>query len=146
MLKEEVEAEDVAQVVAKWTGIPVSRLLEGEVEKLLHVEDRLRQRVVGQDEALLLVGNAVRRSRAGLGDPHRPIGSFLIPGPIKYQKPIASGVPTPFFEGLMDTLLAKLHSVGALSDEAYKAALGQTLDLRPPVGPGWADSAGGMVG
>ncbi len=81
MLKEEVEAEDIAEVVAKWTGIPVSRLLEGEVEKLLHVEDRLRQRVVGQDEALLLVGNAVRRSRAGLGDPHRPIGSFLFMGP-----------------------------------------------------------------
>jgi ATP-dependent Clp protease ATP-binding subunit ClpB len=81
MLKEEVEAEDVAEVVAKWTGIPVSRLLEGEVEKLLHVEDRLRRRVVGQDEALLLVANAVRRSRAGLGDPRRPIGSFLFMGP-----------------------------------------------------------------
>ncbi len=81
MLKEEVEAEDVAEVVAKWTGVPVSRLLEGEVEKLLHVEDRLRRRVVGQDEALLLVANAVRRSRAGLGDPRRPIGSFLFMGP-----------------------------------------------------------------
>jgi ATP-dependent Clp protease ATP-binding subunit ClpB len=81
MLKEEVEAEDIAEVVAKWTGIPVSRLMEGEVEKLLHVEDRLRQRVVGQDEALLLVANAVRRSRAGLGDPRRPIGSFLFMGP-----------------------------------------------------------------
>jgi len=81
MLKEEVDAEDVAEVVAKWTGIPVSRLLEGEIEKLLHVEDRLRRRVVGQDEALLLVGNAVRRSRAGLGDPRRPIGSFLFMGP-----------------------------------------------------------------
>ncbi len=81
MLKEEVEAEDIAEVVGKWTGIPVSRLLEGEVEKLLHVEDRLRRRVVGQDEALLLVANAVRRSRAGLGDPRRPIGSFLFMGP-----------------------------------------------------------------
>jgi ATP-dependent Clp protease ATP-binding subunit ClpB len=81
MLKEEVEAEDVAEVVGKWTGIPVSRLLEGEVDKLLHVEDRLRQRVVGQDEALLLVANAVRRARAGLGDPRRPIGSFLFMGP-----------------------------------------------------------------
>jgi ATP-dependent Clp protease ATP-binding subunit ClpB len=81
MLKEEVDAEDVAEVVAKWTGIPVSRLLEGEMQKLLHVEDRLRQRVVGQDEALLLVANAVRRSRAGLGDPRRPIGSFLFMGP-----------------------------------------------------------------
>jgi ATP-dependent Clp protease ATP-binding subunit ClpB len=81
MLKEEVDAEDVAEVVAKWTGIPVSRLLEGEMEKLLHVEDRLRERVVGQDEALLLVANAVRRARAGLGDPRRPIGSFLFMGP-----------------------------------------------------------------
>jgi ATP-dependent Clp protease ATP-binding subunit ClpB len=81
MLKEEVDAEDVAEVVAKWTGIPVTRMLEGEVEKLLHVEDRLRKRVVGQDEALLLVANAVRRSRAGLGDPRRPMGSFLFMGP-----------------------------------------------------------------
>ena len=81
MLKEEVDAEDVAEVVGKWTGIPVSRLLEGEMQKLLHVEDRLRERVVGQDEALLLVANAVRRARAGLGDPRRPIGSFLFMGP-----------------------------------------------------------------
>ena len=81
MLKEEVDAEDIAEVVAKWTGIPVTRMLEGEVEKLLHMEDRLRQRVVGQDEALLIVANAVRRSRAGLGDPRRPIGSFLFLGP-----------------------------------------------------------------
>jgi ATP-dependent Clp protease ATP-binding subunit ClpB len=81
MLKEEVDAEDVAEVVAKWTGIPVTRMLEGEVERLLHIEDRLRQRVVGQDEALLLVANAVRRSRAGLGDPRRPMGSFLFMGP-----------------------------------------------------------------
>jgi ATP-dependent Clp protease ATP-binding subunit ClpB len=81
MLKEEVDAEDVAEVVAKWTGIPVSRLLEGEMQKLLHVEDRLRERVVGQEEALLLVANAVRRARAGLGDPRRPVGSFLFMGP-----------------------------------------------------------------
>ena len=81
MLKEEVDAEDVAEVVAKWTGIPVTRMLESEVDRLLHIEDRLRQRVVGQDEALLLVANAVRRSRAGLGDPRRPVGSFLFMGP-----------------------------------------------------------------
>ncbi len=81
MLKEEVDAEDVAEVVAKWTGIPVSRLLEGEMQKLLHVEDRLRERVVGQDEALLLVANAVRRARAGLGDPRRPIGLLPLHGP-----------------------------------------------------------------
>jgi ATP-dependent Clp protease ATP-binding subunit ClpB len=81
MLKEEVDAEDVAEVVSKWTGVPVSKMLEGEVEKLLHIEDRLRERVVGQDDALLTVANAVRRSRAGLGDPKRPIGSFLFMGP-----------------------------------------------------------------
>jgi ATP-dependent Clp protease ATP-binding subunit ClpB len=81
MLKEEVDAEDVAEVVAKWTGIPVTRMLESEVDRLLHIEDRLRQRVVGQDEALMLVANSVRRSRAGLGDPKRPIGSFLFMGP-----------------------------------------------------------------
>ncbi|MGE0452535.1 MAG: ATP-dependent chaperone ClpB [Vicinamibacteria bacterium] len=81
MLKEEVDAEDVAAVVSKWTGIPVSRMLESEVERLLRIEDQLRKRVVGQDEALLLVANAVRRSRAGLGDPRRPIGSFLFMGP-----------------------------------------------------------------
>jgi ATP-dependent Clp protease ATP-binding subunit ClpB len=81
MLKEEVDAEDVAEIVSRWTGIPVSKMLEGEVEKLLHIEDRLRERVVGQDDALITVANAVRRSRAGLGDPKRPIGSFLFMGP-----------------------------------------------------------------
>jgi ATP-dependent Clp protease ATP-binding subunit ClpB len=81
MLTEEVTEEDVAQVVAKWTGIPVSRLMEGEVEKLVHMEERLHERVVGQDEAVEAVSNALRRSRAGLSDPDRPIGSFLFLGP-----------------------------------------------------------------
>jgi ATP-dependent Clp protease ATP-binding subunit ClpB len=81
MLKEEVDEEDVARVVSKWTGIPVSRMLEGEVAKLVSMEDRLRLRVVGQEEALKLVANAVRRSRAGLSDPNRPIGSFIFLGP-----------------------------------------------------------------
>ncbi|MFO1518363.1 MAG: ATP-dependent chaperone ClpB [bacterium] len=81
MLKEEVDAEDVAEVVAKWTGIPVSKMMESEVAKLVHMEDRLRERVVGQDEALLKVANAIRRARAGLQDPHRPIGSFIFLGP-----------------------------------------------------------------
>jgi ATP-dependent Clp protease ATP-binding subunit ClpB len=80
-LKEEVDAEDVAEVVAKWTGIPVSRLMEGEVEKLVHMEDRLHRRVIGQDEAVEAVSNALRRSRAGLQDPDRPIGNFLFLGP-----------------------------------------------------------------
>ncbi|MGH9293575.1 MAG: ATP-dependent Clp protease ATP-binding subunit, partial [Acidimicrobiales bacterium] len=81
MLKEEVDAEDVAEVVSRWTGVPVSRLVEGEVAKLVHLEELLHQRVVGQDEAVTAVANAIRRSRAGLSDPHRPIGSFLFLGP-----------------------------------------------------------------
>ncbi len=80
-LKEEVDEEDVAQVVARWTGIPVSRLMEGEVEKLVHMEERLHERVVGQREAVEAVSNALRRSRAGLQEPDRPIGSFLFIGP-----------------------------------------------------------------
>jgi ATP-dependent Clp protease ATP-binding subunit ClpB len=81
MLKEEVDEEDVAEVVAKWTGIPVSRMLEGEMQKLVTMEDRLGKRVIGQEEALMAVANAVRRARAGLQDPNRPIGSFIFLGP-----------------------------------------------------------------
>jgi ATP-dependent Clp protease ATP-binding subunit ClpB len=81
MLKEEVDEEDIAKLVSKWTGIPVGRLLEGEAQKLVHMEERLRQRVVGQDDALNRVANAVRRSRAGLSDTKRPIGSFIFLGP-----------------------------------------------------------------
>ncbi|HTR47314.1 MAG TPA: ATP-dependent chaperone ClpB [Verrucomicrobiae bacterium] len=81
MLKEEVGEEEIAKIVSKWTGIPAGRLLEGEIEKLVHMEERLRQRVVGQDPALASVANAIRRSRSGLGDPNRPIGSFLFLGP-----------------------------------------------------------------
>ncbi|HET6914940.1 MAG TPA: ATP-dependent chaperone ClpB [Acidimicrobiales bacterium] len=81
MLKQEVDEEDVAEVVSKWTGVPVSRLLEGEVTKLVRMEDLLHERVVGQDEAVVAVANAIRRSRSGLGDPNRPIGSFLFLGP-----------------------------------------------------------------
>ncbi|MFC2029783.1 ATP-dependent chaperone ClpB [Chloroflexota bacterium] len=81
LLKEEVDSEDVAEVVSAWTGIPVSRLLEGEIERLLQMEDWLHRRVVGQDEAIRVVANAVRRSRAGLQDPKRPIGSFIFLGP-----------------------------------------------------------------
>jgi ATP-dependent Clp protease ATP-binding subunit ClpB len=81
MLKEEVDEEDVAEVVASWTGVPVSRLMEGEVEKLLHMEERLHERVIGQDSAVSAVANALRRARAGLSDPNRPIGSFIFLGP-----------------------------------------------------------------
>src|ERR1700727_1388279 len=81
MLKEEVDEEDIAAIVSKWTGIPVAKMLEGEMQKLVQMEDRLRERVVGQDEALSAVANAIRRSRAGLSDPKRPIGSFIFLGP-----------------------------------------------------------------
>ncbi|HPC06566.1 MAG TPA: ATP-dependent chaperone ClpB, partial [Anaerolineaceae bacterium] len=81
LLKEEVDAEEIAEIVASWTGIPVSRLMEGETQKLLHMEERLHQRVVGQEDAIRVVSNAVRRARAGLQDPNRPIGSFIFIGP-----------------------------------------------------------------
>ncbi len=81
MLKEEVDEEDIAETVSKWTGIPVTRLMEAEIEKLIYMEDRLKMRVVGQDEAITAVSNAIRRARAGLQDPNRPIGSFIFLGP-----------------------------------------------------------------
>jgi ATP-dependent Clp protease ATP-binding subunit ClpB len=81
MLKEEVDAEDIAEVVAKWTGVPMARLMESEMAKLIHLEDSLHQRVIGQDDAVTAVANAIRRSRAGLSDPDRPIGSFMFLGP-----------------------------------------------------------------
>jgi ATP-dependent Clp protease ATP-binding subunit ClpB len=81
MLKEEVDEEDIAEVVSKWTGIPVNRMLEGEVQKLLHMDERLGQRVVGQDKAIVAVSNAIRRARSGIQEPNRPIGSFIFLGP-----------------------------------------------------------------
>ena len=81
MLKEEVGPEDIAQIVGKWTGIPVSRMIEGERDRLLHLEDSLRQSVIGQDEAISIIANAVRRARAGIQDPNRPLGSFIFMGP-----------------------------------------------------------------
>src|SRR5262249_44848286 len=81
MLREEVTEEDIARVVAKWTGIPVTKLIESETHKLVHMEERLAERVIGQKEAVAAVSEAVRRSRAGLADPKRPIGSFIFVGP-----------------------------------------------------------------
>jgi len=80
MLKEEVDAEDIAEIVAKWTGIPVQRMLEGERTKLLHLEDRIHERMVDQEDAVKAVADAIRRSRAGLQDERRPIGSFIFLG------------------------------------------------------------------
>jgi ATP-dependent Clp protease ATP-binding subunit ClpB len=81
MLKEEVDEEDIAEIISKWTGIPVSRMMEGEIQKLIHMEERLHRRVVGQEEAILAVSNAIRRARAGISDPNRPLGSFIFLGP-----------------------------------------------------------------
>ena len=81
MLKEQVDEDDIAEVVSKWTHIPVSKLVEGEIQKLLQMEQRLRDRVVGQEDAVVSVSNAIRRARAGLQDPHRPLGSFMFLGP-----------------------------------------------------------------
>ncbi|MGI8404429.1 MAG: AAA family ATPase, partial [Thermomicrobiales bacterium] len=81
LLKEEVDAEDIAEVVSRWTGIPINRLMEGEIQKLVRMEERLHHRVIGQDEAIEAVSNAIRRARSGLSDPHRPMGSFICLGP-----------------------------------------------------------------
>jgi ATP-dependent Clp protease ATP-binding subunit ClpB len=95
MLKEEVDAEDIAEVVSKWTGVPVSRLMEGEMSKLVHLEEHLHHRVIGQDDAVTAVANAIRRSRAGLSDPNRPMGSFMFLGPRAWARPNCPPSPVP---------------------------------------------------
>jgi ATP-dependent Clp protease ATP-binding subunit ClpB len=112
MLKEEVGEEEIAKIVSKWTGIPVGRLLEGEVQKLVHMEERLRERVVGQDAALTAVANAVRRSRSGLGDPNRPIGSFLFMGPTGVGK-------TELARALAEFLFDDEHAIVRLDMSEY---------------------------
>src|SRR3989442_11652091 len=113
MLKEEVDEEDVARMVSKWTGIPVSKMLEGEVKKLINMEDRLRQRVVGQDPALERVSNAIRRSRAGLSDPKRPIGSFIFLGPTGVGK-------TELARALAEFLFGDEHALIRLDMSEYQ--------------------------
>ena len=103
MLKEQVDAEDIAEIVAKWTGIPVYRLMEGETQKLLQMEERLREQVIGQDEAVGAVSNAIRRARVGLGDPDRPLGSFLFMGPTGVGK---THLAKSFAEFLFDNVNA----------------------------------------
>ena len=113
LLKEEVDEEDIAQVVSRWTGIPVSRMLEGEVHKLLHLEQQLHRRVVGQDEAVQVVSEAVRRSRSGLGAPRRPIGSFLFLGPTGVGK-------TELARALAETLFDDEHALIRLDMSEYQ--------------------------
>jgi ATP-dependent Clp protease ATP-binding subunit ClpB len=126
MLKEEVDEEDVARIVSKWTGIPVSKMLEGEVKKLINMEERLRQRVVGQDEALERVSNAIRRSRAGLSDPKRPIGSFIFLGPTGVGK-------TELARALADFLFDDEHAMVRIDMSEYmeKHAVSRMIGAPP---------------
>jgi ATP-dependent Clp protease ATP-binding subunit ClpB len=113
MLKEEVDEEDIAEVVAKWTNIPVSRLMEGEIQKLLHMEERLHQRVVGQEEAIVAISNAMRRARAGLQDPNRPLGSFIFLGPTGVGK-------TELARALAEFLFDDEHSMIRIDMSEYQ--------------------------
>ncbi len=128
MLKEEVDEEDVARIVSKWTGIPVSKMLEGEVKKLVTMEERLRQRVVGQDAALERVANAIRRSRAGLSDPKRPIGSFIFLGPTGVGK-------TELARALAEFLFDDEHSIVRIDMSEYmeKHAVDEIEKAHPDV-------------
>jgi ATP-dependent Clp protease ATP-binding subunit ClpB len=113
MLKEEVDEEDIAEVVSRWTGVPVSRLMEGEIQKLLRMEERLHQRVVGQDEAIQAVANAIRRARAGLQDPNRPLGSFIFLGPTGVGK-------TELARALAEFLFDDEHSMVRIDMSEYQ--------------------------
>ena len=126
MLKQEVDEEDIARIVSKWTGIPVSKMLEGEVKKLIDMEQRLRQRVIGQDPALERVANAIRRSRAGLSDPHRPIGSFIFLGPTGVGK-------TELARALAEFLFDDEHAMVRLDMSEYmeKHAVSRLIGAPP---------------
>ena len=108
-----MDEEDIAEVVGKWTGIPVSRLMEGEIQKLLKMEERLHQRVVGQDEAINAVANAIRRARAGLQDPNRPLGSFIFLGPTGVGK-------TELARALAEFLFDDEHSMIRIDMSEYQ--------------------------
>ncbi len=127
MLKEEVDEEDIAKIVSKWTGIPVSKMLEGEVKKLVTMEDRLRQRVIGQDAALEKVANAIRRSRAGLSDPKRPIGSFIFLGPTGVGK-------TELARALAEFLFDDEHSLVRIDMSEYMERHGVSRLIGAPPG------------
>jgi ATP-dependent Clp protease ATP-binding subunit ClpB len=126
MLKEEVDEEDIARIVSKWTGIPVSKMLEGEVQKLIQMEERLRHRVIGQDEALERVANAIRRSRAGLSDPRRPIGSFIFLGPTGVGK-------TELARALAEFLFDDEHNIVRIDMSEYmeKHAVSRLIGAPP---------------
>src|ERR1700757_2175179 len=139
MLKEEVDEEDVARIVSKWTGIPVSKMLESEVKKLVTMEDRLRQRVVGQDEAVQRVANAIRRSRAGLSDPKRPIGSFIFLGPTGVGK-------TELARALAEFLFDDEHAMVRIDMSEYMEKHAVSRLIGAPPGYVGYDEGGPLTG
>ncbi|HET9704551.1 MAG TPA: ATP-dependent chaperone ClpB [Vicinamibacterales bacterium] len=138
MLKEEVDEEDIAGVVGKWTGIPVSRLMEGEIQKLLKMEERLHHRVVGQDEAIEAVSNAIRRARAGLQDPNRPLGSFIFLGPTGVGK-------TELARALAEFLFDDEHSLIRIDMSEYQEKHTVSLLIVAPPGYVGYDEAGQLT-
>jgi ATP-dependent Clp protease ATP-binding subunit ClpB len=138
MLKEEVDEADIAGVVGKWTGIPVSRLMEGEVQKLLKMEERLHHRVVGQDEAIEAVSNAIRRARAGLQDPNRPLGSFIFLGPTGVGK-------TELARALAEFLFDDEHSLVRIDMSEYQEKHTVSRLIGAPPGYVGYDEAGQLT-
>jgi ATP-dependent Clp protease ATP-binding subunit ClpB len=138
MLKEEVDEEDIAAVVGKWTGIPVSRLMEGEIQKLLKMEDRLHERVVGQDEAIRAVANAIRRARAGLQDPNRPLGSFIFLGPTGVGK-------TELARALAEFLFDDEHAMVRIDMSEYQEKHTVSRMIGAPPGYVGYDEAGQLT-
>jgi len=138
MLKEEVDEEDIAEVVAKWTNIPVSRLMEGEIQKLIHMEERLHRRVVGQDEAITAVSNAIRRARAGLQDPNRPLGSFIFLGPTGVGK-------TELARALAEFLFDDEHSMIRIDMSEYQEKHTVSRMIGAPPGYIGYDEAGQLT-
>jgi ATP-dependent Clp protease ATP-binding subunit ClpB len=138
MLKEEVDEEDIAEVVAKWSNIPMTRLMEGEVQKLIHMEDRLHQRVVGQDEPITAVSNAVRRARAGLQDPDRPLGSFIFLGPTGVGK-------TELARALAEFLFDDEHSMIRIDMSEYQEKHTVSRMIGAPPGYVGYDEAGQLT-
>ena len=138
MLKEEVDEEDIAEVVAKWTNIPVSRLMEGEIQKLIHMEERLHQRVVGQHEAIVAVSNAIRRARAGLQDPNRPLGSFIFLGPTGVGK-------TELARALAEFLFDDEHSMVRIDMSEYQEKHTVSRLIGAPPGYVGYDEAGQLT-
>jgi ATP-dependent Clp protease ATP-binding subunit ClpB len=138
MLKEEVDEEDIAEVVAKWTNIPVSRLMEGEIQKLIHMEERLHERVVGQHEAITAVANAIRRARAGLQDPNRPLGSFIFLGPTGVGK-------TELARALAEFLFDDEHAMVRIDMSEYQEKHTVSRMLGAPPGYIGYDEAGQLT-